>query len=470
MRHRRTTAASTARTGDTAGAVSTGRVALAALLVGTAALAACGRAESKPETRDGLWESTDYAGILDIEGDQLQIYETTAVSCLKVETSTGFAAPDRFLMKEGDGVTVRVIDADRAALHLEGAPGDRPLRRLSGLPETCKAAPPSAFDVFWQTFQDNYPFFAAKGIDWNQVRDRCRERALSAERAGDDAGLFAVLKEMITPLDDAHVMLTDGKTEMVAEARPGTTLPSKALDEQVRTFLRERDLGGQPWAEFANGRVAFATLPNRPEIGYLRVSGFSAYTAARTFEANSAELARALDTVFDGPRLAGLRGLVLDVRLNGGGSDSLALQLAGRFTDRSYLAYTKKTRTADPRPIQVEPAHAPYTGPIAILTGGSTMSAGETFTQAMMGRPGRTLRIGQPTQGVFSDVLGRKLPGASRAEWSFGLPNEIFLTADGRAFDGPGIPPDITEPVFTEDEFAQRRDSAFDRAVAELGR
>ena len=74
-----------------------------------------------------------------------------------------------------------------------------------------------------------------------------------------------------------------------------------------------------------------------------------------------------------------------------------------------------------------------------MLTGGSQMSAGETFTQAMMNRSPRPVRIGQNTQGVFSDVLQRTLPNG----WQFIVPNEEFRTRDWKAFDGPGIPPDI---------------------------
>ncbi|GGW14503.1 hypothetical protein GCM10010264_59090 [Streptomyces globisporus] len=96
-----------------------------------------------------------------------------------------------------------------------------------------------------------------------------------------------------------------------------------------------------------------------------------------------------------------------------------------------------------------------------MLTGGSTFSAGETFTQALMDRPGRTVRIGQPTQGVFSDVMVRKLPNGMSAF----LPNEEFLTSSGRTFDGTGIPAHLTEPVYTKEEFDRGKDSAFDRAV-----
>jgi C-terminal processing protease CtpA/Prc len=73
-------------------------------------------------------------------------------------------------------------------------------------------------------------------------------------------------------------------------------------------------------------------------------------------------------------------------------------------------------------------------------------------------------RIGENTQGVFSDVLVRGLPNA----WRFGLPNEVFRTADGRIFDITGIPPDIAVPVFADADVAAGRDPALERALVEL--
>ncbi|WP_167472643.1 S41 family peptidase [Nocardia arthritidis] len=437
----------------------------ATLAVVLATGTACGgTADPGSGAPDGVWEVTDYGTVLDVRGDLLQTYQVTSISCLKGDAGTG---PDhRFTLPGSDVYTVRPgAGPDRALLHVDGSPGDLALRRLPRLPEACDAPPPPAFDVFWQTFREHYPFFAMKGVDWQQVRDRFRERAVTA----DDPGLFAALRDMVAPLNDMHVMVSAGDLGRFTMVRPGTEMPTRDLDTKVREHIRRRDLGDQPFTEFAGGRIAFATLPGHPEYGYLRVSGFAGYTAAHTFAADSAELDRAMDAILTPGLLGRMRGLILDLRVNGGGADSLGLQLAGRLTDRAYFAYTKKTAGTDARTFSVEPGRTRYTGPVAILTGGSTVSAGETFTQAMMRRPGKTVRIGQPTQGVFSDVLERKLPGAGHDDWAFALPNEIFLTADGRAFDGTGIPPELAEPVFTDEEFAQDRDSAFDRAVAWFG-
>lgn len=428
-------------------------------------ITACGESESPATTLSGIWQVDDYGTVLSVHADAMETYQVTELGCLPDDPATQSGDPGKYLTADRDVLTLRLGDtADRATLHIDGSVGDRRLRRLPALPAQCSGGTePAAFDVFWQTFQENYPFFAAKGIDWQQVRETFRDRAISAEQRGDDAELFAVLREMVAPLNDAHVVVSAGDSGFFGAGRPGTTVPNPQLDQQAKDLIQQHDVQ-QQLSEFANGRISYADLPGRPELGYLRISAFSGYTEERTFAADSAELDRALNAIFTADRLTRLRGLILDLRINGGGSDALGLQLAARLTDHPYLAYTKQTRTTDPQPLRVEPAPAPFTGSVAILTSGSTISAGETFTQAMLDRPARTVRIGRPTQGVFSDVMERSIPGPQHQDWFFGLPNERFLTSDGRTFDGLGIPPDLPEPTFLDDPFTPNQDPAFDRA------
>ncbi|MFE2373452.1 S41 family peptidase [Streptomyces sp. NPDC059398] len=409
---------------------------------------------------DGVWRVNGYGTVLSIADGRLQEYQTTAVSCLKGDAARQ-TAPGVYRTADGTDLTVRATGSLREA----GSPGYKELRRIAALPAACGRATPedpvTTFDVFWQSFEENYPFFAAKGIDWHAVRDRYRP-TVHAGTTRDE--LFALFSEMVRPLYDAHVAVLDGDRHF-AQVRPGTAMLSQELDTKVKSYIVRRDLGGAQPQEFANGRISYADLPGGQ--GYLRISGFAAYDRQDpSYGAQLAELDRALDTVLTVRRTASLRGLVIDLRINGGGSDSLGLHIAGRLTDTPYLAYRKRTRYTRPQPIQVEPAAGVprYTGPVAVLTAGTTVSAGETFTQALIGRPGRTVRVGEPTQGVFSDVLERVLPNGMEV-W---LPNEEFLTGSGRTFDGTGIPPQLRTPVFTDEEFAKNRDSAFDRAVAVL--
>ncbi|RDI69115.1 S41 family peptidase [Nocardia pseudobrasiliensis] len=415
------------------------------------AAVAIGAAAGGARARDGIeyWEVQDYGTVLAVRADGFDTYQVTDISCLPVVSDEAY-----------------VIVTASATLRVDGSPGHRTLRRLSGLPPLCDTTvQPSVFDVFWQTFHEHYPFFDAKGMDWNAIRDIWRDRANDAQARGDDAALFAALRDTVEPLGDAHVMISAGTTGHFGSGRPGTVVPGPELDAKVKTFVQHRDLRDHPLTDYARGRISYADLPDRPDYGYLRISGFGGYSDTDTFAADSAALDHALADILTTDRRARLRGLILDLRVNGGGSDSLGLRLAGWFTDRPYFAYAKKTRTTAPQPQRITPSPNGFPVPIAILTGGSTVSAGETFTQAMIERPARTVRIGEATQGVFSDVLERKLPGPGHGDWWFGLPNELFLDGGGKTFDGTGIPPQLPEPVFTDEEFARGADSAFDRAV-----
>jgi len=200
--------------------------------------------------------------------------------------------------------------------------------------------------------------------------------------------------------------------------------------------------------------------------GYLRIMSFSGY-AQGGFANGEAALEAALDEIFSDPEL---KALVIDVRINFGGDDPYGLSIASRLANREYLAYTKYAR-ADaiehdkwtPADLSViRPSSRPgFRGPVVELMGPLTISAGETFTQALMGRTPHVTRIGENTQGVFSDVLVRKLPNG----WVFGLPNEVYRTSEGIAFDGVGISPDIAVPVFAASDLPAGKDPEMERAL-----
>jgi len=98
------------------------------------------------------------------------------------------------------------------------------------------------------------------------------------------------------------------------------------------------------------------------------------------------------------------------------------------------------------------------------LTSRYSVSAVESFTQALMGRRPAVERIGENTMGAFSDVAERHLPNG----WTFGLPNELFLNERGTSFDGSGIPPTIAVPTLRTADLAPGGDPGLDRAIAVL--
>ncbi len=200
--------------------------------------------------------------------------------------------------------------------------------------------------------------------------------------------------------------------------------------------------------------------------GYLRILSFGGYARHNDLEA----LESALETIFSDRNL---RALVIDMRLSFGGSDELGLAIARRLASTQYVAYVVQARSnpgqrdqwTPGETILIQPsAWLSFRGPVAELIGPITTSGAETFSEALIGRTPHVARIGENTQGVFCDVLDRHLPNG----WTFGLPNAVYRTAKGEAFDAKGIPPDIEVPVFTDADVTARKDPAMAKAVQVL--
>ncbi|GAA1991202.1 S41 family peptidase [Catenulispora subtropica] len=443
--------------------------AVAAVMAGSGLFGAAA-AQAADVRMDGVWRTDGYGTILRIAGSTVETYDTTAVSCIRDTLSDDDGEVSTFTPGPGPS---------RARWHIDANLGDRTLIRLPALPAACEHATPATpvetFDVFWRTFAENYPFFAQRGIDWQQVYDTYRPQVTATTT---NAQLRDILAAMIRPLHDAHVGLR-GDGVSIYEQRPGTPSPSPDFDAQALALIQQADLPKTPASTlrtWCQGHVAYADLPGH--IGYLRISEFARYTDADTYAANAAAFTTALDAVFTADRTAGphrLQGLILDLRVNGGGDDPLGLILASRLTDRPFFAYAKQTRDdpthpnrfTPPQPFLAHPSTTPhYTGPLAILTSGATFSAAETTTQALLNRTPRPTLIGENSQGVFSDILTRRLPNG----WVFGLPNEEYLTPSGSTYDIAGIPPDIRVPTLTPEQFTEGRDPAFRAALRALGR
>lgn len=432
-------------------------------------------ATASGQSLDGTWRSDGYGWVFDIRGDSLRAREVTAVSCIASfrahrEATVPVGAVAAFTF-DGAPITVQVLrdpSADAMRLHVEGSASDYIIRRASAPAicdrETAKDAQ-TTFDVLWHNYAEHYPFFALKRVDWNGVRDTYRPRAASAS----PAELFEIFRAMIEPLHDAHTALSAPDiNRRMGGRRPDPDSIGATGRDRVSEIITTKYLR-TPLRNWAQGRVSFGFLPD--SIGYMRITAFAGYAREGSYRSMLAALESALDTIFADTR--GWRGLVIDVRINGGGADPLGLAIASRLTADPYVAYAKvarsdprdPTKMTQPQPSVVAPSARPgWRGPVVELTSRYSVSAAETFTQALMGRRPAIARVGEHTQGVFSDVLGRTLPNG----WRMGLPNELFLTTAGTSFDGPGIPPTVPVPTFTKVDLEAGRDPGLERAMALL--
>jgi hypothetical protein len=359
--------------------------------------------------------------------------------------------------------------ADAGRMHIEGAASDILIHRIDSLPGICGRLTPTdattVFDILWETYREQYPFFDLRHVDWNAARERQRPRAASAS----PSDLFIILRDMIEPLHDAHTSLGAPTAQLRYYGfRPDPDSIGRAGWMREKEIIRTRYLRAPPHT-WLRGAMSLGMLAGA--VAYLRITRFEDYASPGGYRADRRALEGALDSAFTDAR--SWRGLVIDVRVNGGGADPLGLAIASRLATAAYTAYAKVARSSpeDPRqmtppqPSVVTPSTRPgWQGAVVELTSRYSISAAETFTQALMGRRPTIERVGENTQGVFSDVLARHLPNG----WEFGLPNELFLTAQGTSFDGAGIPPTIPIPTFDTADLAAGRDPGLERAIAIL--
>jgi serine/threonine protein kinase len=171
-------------------------------------------------------------------------------------------------------------------------------------------------------------------------------------------------------------------------------------------------------------------------VGYINVLAMQCFSE----EGNDiAAIEEAMPTIAQD--LADTTSIVVDVRFNASGDDANAVAIASYFADEKRLAFSKAAWDGDSfleqQNIFVEPAvGAHFMQEVYLLISNYTPSAGEVFVLAMDARP-QVTRVGETTQGAFSDILPVFLSNG----WFLTLSNERYAAHDGMVYEGPGIPP-----------------------------
>ena len=140
------------------------------------------------------------------------------------------------------------------------------------------------------------------------------------------------------------------------------------------------------------------------------------------------------------------RGLIVDVRLNGGGSEPLAEQFAGRFLEKEFVyAYSQfrngpsHTNLTEKYERKVAP-RGPwrYDRPVVLLIGQKCMSSNESFIGMMTGDPEVTT-MGDHTCGSS----GNPEDDSPALDMTVSVPQWIDYLPDGTPLDERGFQPQI---------------------------
>jgi carboxyl-terminal processing protease len=362
--------------------------------------------------------------------------------------------------------------------------------------KTLAAAPDSNARALWQkTFQKTWEIVRDKfydpnfnGVDWEKVRERYAPQVAAV---GSEQELYRLLEKMLAELKVSHMDIITPDAIRQMNAPPVTTgmgirnvegratvtriLPGSSAEREgvrpgfvvlkvggtdvkdsddvlsklhgaastkvVVTFLAERDEthditlertplhpGEVEQTKFSGGGLSLYALfdAHRIEggIGYIRFSQF--------IPALNKKIGEAFASMSDAP------GVIVDLRGNGGGDDSVAVNLAGQLFDKPTQLMITRTRKGDIDYYRARPSKNPYLGPVVVLVDAESGSASEQLTAGLQ-ESGRAYVIGTRTEGDDMDADLEKLPTGAYLVYAAGQPR----TPKGVVVEGRGVIPDL---------------------------
>lgn len=192
--------------------------------------------------------------------------------------------------------------------------------------------------------------------------------------------------------------------------------------------------------------VKFVTL--KPGYGYLRLSNFTA-TTTQEFEKALEKLEAETDS---------MKGLILDLRNNGGGLLNQAISISDVFIDKGQILSIKGRDKKNTKVFNATPSVVQRSYPIVVLINGGTASASEIVAGALQDHK-RALLLGAPSFGKGSVQTVETLRDGSGLKLTIAR----YYTPSGRSIQAKGIEPDIAlkfKRIDTE-EAAEKEDGFF---------
>ena len=307
------------------------------------------------------------------------------------------------------------------------------------------------FEACWRALDEHYCFFAEKGVDWDRVYQAYRPYFRDS---------VTTITQELRLLDSMLDLLKDGHVNIYA---PFNTARYWAWYEDYpqnfdNTLLERYYLGKSYWtaAGFKYGLMS-------DTVGYIRYENFTASPG----ETNLDYMLAALNMA---------KGLIIDVRDNGGGSLTNVPLIASRFGQEEIIyGYMRhKTGPGHDDFSQLEPLRLDAsqkgriywdaaTQPVVVLTNRSAYSATNIFVMAMKASDG----IG----GRMIKTIGDRTGGGSGMPFSTVLPNGWTLRFSAcpmydrnRVSVESGIDPDYKVDMDSTSMYVDHKDDIIEAA------
>ena len=182
-------------------------------------------------------------------------------------------------------------------------------------------------------------------------------------------------------------------------------------------------------------------------FGYIKLPKFYADFSDRTGRNCATDVAMEIEKL----KKQNIKGLVIDLRNNGGGSLADVVKMAGLFIEKGPIVQVR-SRYGSPQVLEDTDPRVQYDGPLVILVNSGSASASEILAAAMQDYK-RGLIVGTPTYGKgtvqrFID-LDNFVQGNTDALKPLGqikMTTQKFYRINGGATQLRGVTPDISLP------------------------
>ncbi|MBL8880236.1 MAG: hypothetical protein JNG88_14050 [Phycisphaerales bacterium] len=316
-------------------------------------------------------------------------------------------------------------------------PGEKP--PVPPTPEENK----KAAENLRKAIDEQYSYKELRKVDWAR---RFTEHQQKLETAASASGFARAAADLLSAANDPHISIrVNGFTLGTYRGKSAQPNFNGRLLSTLITDLQD-----------PNECVLTGTVSDIP---YLLISTWGPADAAM------------LEPAFDFIREhADAPAMIVDVRVNGGGDETLAQQVAGCFVDKPGV-YSKNCyrdakspsgfgKTFD-RTISPNKDRAAFKGRVAVLMGPTNMSSNESFLLMMRVSP-RCKLIGERSFGSSGNPKPHELGNGVTVL----LPSWKDMLPDGKVLEGKGVEPDIKVAAKPED-FA-KSDPVLEAAVKEL--
>ncbi|WP_417600077.1 S41 family peptidase [Owenweeksia hongkongensis] len=307
--------------------------------------------------------------------------------------------------------------------------------------------PQENFDILWNTINEKYSFLGLKNINWDSIRNHYGPMVTDDISNTD---LFTIMDSMLYDLEDGHVNLVS-PFNLSRNWNWYLGFPDN-FDYEVleRNYLKDdyRIAGG----------LKYTIIDS---IGYIYYESFSSGFSVENLNA-------AINY------MKGTKGLIFDVRNNGGGVLNNAFILAQSLIDAEKQVLITSEKMGPGRDdfgnslsytLRPATSYAHYDGEVAVLINRRCYSATNTFAAILYPFDNITL-IGDQTGGGGGIPVDSELPNG----WTYRFSaTRSLIPIDANSYYDieMGIPPDVVAHN-TEARMAEGKDDILETALRVL--